>query len=157
MHDRQPVLAALFRRLDGELLPFLDLRVGLLVLDLRNAVVALQRDEFGDTQLGRLLDDQVHRLCLGQRLRQPDRMRRARRGGLRQNGELHGVLGDLGDARLGFMAVAVEDTEVVTDVLAHDLRAMVRLLGIKDAAVEGGCVVAFHGWARPFEQEDMKL
>jgi hypothetical protein len=86
----------------------------------------------------------ILRLGLGQRLRQPDRMRRARRGRLGQHGEFHRVLRDLRDARLGFVTVAVEDGEMVADILADNMRAVVRLLGVEHAFVEGGCVVAFH-------------
>ena len=41
MDDGEPILAALFRGFDGELLPLGDLGVGLFLIDLRDAVIGL--------------------------------------------------------------------------------------------------------------------
>jgi len=144
VHDGEPVLAALLGGFDGELLPLFYLGVGLFLVDVGDAMVTLQRREFGDAELGRLLDNEVHRLALSQRLREPDRVIRARRGGLGENLEAHLVARDLGDARLGFRAVAVKDGEEIAHTLPHDLRAVVGLFGVQQTAVEGGGVVAFH-------------
>ncbi len=61
-----------------------------------------------------------------------------RRGSLGQNLESHLVACDLGDPGLCFRPMAVEDGEEIADALAHDLRAVVGLLGIEKAAIEGG-------------------
>ena len=94
--------------------------VGALRIQLHFAALAGHRQDAGDAELGRLLQDPVHLLAAGDALQQGDAQRRfvvdmARRGDFRARF----ALSDGGDARVVVVAIAIEQHAGIVDLQAQ--------------------------------------
>ena len=116
-HDRA---AALFAGRDHDPAPVRQALVGALRIQLHLAAFAGDRQDAGDAELGRLLQDPVHLLAAGDALQQGDAQRRfvvdmSRRCDLRACF----ALADGGDARVVVVAIAVEQHAGIADLQAQ--------------------------------------
>ena len=125
----QPVLAALLGGLDDDPLPLVPLDAGILVaLDAGDGALGEQRRDFRSAEFGGLLDDEVHVLSLGDRLRQRQAAGQWRRLDLVKGLQAHLALGGIRqDLRGGLGASAVENDELVARIQAQDIERVVRL------------------------------
>ena len=121
-------IPALFGRFECRGLPFLDFAIRAITLQVDLGAITLERDNPGRTDLGRLADDGVHELPLGQRLSQRDFVRQRFDSLLEADFEDRAVLAVTDQVTDPLIALSVERHHRVAHTCSIHHHEMVRFI-----------------------------
>jgi hypothetical protein len=125
VHARQPVLAALLGRLNGDLLPFRLLLNGAFGINLNDSPVGNDRRYVGRTDLDRLVHDQLHVFSLRNCLSQNDPASKRWRFGFVQFSQADFATARIDNFGSDFAAASVEKNKLLAALHPQNVARMV--------------------------------